>query len=55
MNVLNKVKEALPKNKFKSRHNKITLLNNMTKEQFIDVIDSTMTERQIVSKLNKIM
>ncbi|AUA60286.1 BRO-A [Operophtera brumata nucleopolyhedrovirus] len=55
MNVLNKVKEALPKNKFKSRHNKITLLNNMTKEQFIDVIDSTMTERQIVLKLNKIM
>ncbi|AKR14139.1 baculovirus repeated open reading frame b [Dasychira pudibunda nucleopolyhedrovirus] len=47
MNVLNKVKESIPRDKFKARHNKITLLENYTKEQLMDVINSTMTERQI--------
>ncbi|ABF50296.1 bro-b [Antheraea pernyi nucleopolyhedrovirus] len=47
MNVLNKVKESIPRDKFKARHNKITLLENYTKEQLMDVINCTMTERQI--------
>lgn len=47
VNVLNKVKEALPKDKFTARHNKITLLDDMTKEELVDVITSTMTSRQV--------
>ncbi|AFL64870.1 bro-a [Mamestra brassicae multiple nucleopolyhedrovirus] len=47
VNVLNKVKEALPKDTFTARHNKITLLNDMTKEELVDVISSTMTTRQL--------
>ncbi|AUR45082.1 Bro-b protein [Spilosoma obliqua nucleopolyhedrosis virus] len=51
MNVLNKVKEAIPRDKFKAKHNKITLLENYTKEQLMNVINATMTERQI-ARLN---
>nr|ALR71375.1 baculovirus repeated ORF-c [Anticarsia gemmatalis multiple nucleopolyhedrovirus]ALR71532.1 baculovirus repeated ORF-c [Anticarsia gemmatalis multiple nucleopolyhedrovirus] len=51
MNVLNKVKESIPRNNFKAKHNKITLLENYTKDQLMDVINSTMTERQI-ARLN---
>nr|AXE72235.1 baculovirus repeated ORF [Anticarsia gemmatalis multiple nucleopolyhedrovirus] len=51
MNVLNKVKESIPRNNFKAKHNKITLLENYTKEQLMEVINSTMTERQI-ARLN---
>ncbi len=51
MNVLNKVKENLPKDKFKAKHNKITLLENFSKEELMDVVKSTMTERQI-ARLN---
>jgi prophage antirepressor-like protein len=47
VNVLNKVKEALPKDKFTARHNKITLLDDMTKDELVDVISSTMTTRQL--------
>ncbi|ADD73818.1 BRO-I [Lymantria xylina nucleopolyhedrovirus] len=54
MNVLNKVKETIPRDKFKAKHNKITLLENYTKEQLMDVIESTMTERQI-ARLNSSM
>ncbi|AJD09209.1 baculovirus repeated namegeneORF [Condylorrhiza vestigialis mutiple nucleopolyhedrovirus] len=53
MNVLNKVKESIPRNNFKAKHNKITLLENYTKEQLMDVINSTMTERQI-ARLNNL-
>ncbi|AJD09183.1 baculovirus repeated namegeneORF [Condylorrhiza vestigialis mutiple nucleopolyhedrovirus] len=53
MNVLNKVKEFIPRNNFKAKHNKITLLENYTKEQLMDVINSTMTERQI-ARLNNL-
>ncbi|ADD73851.1 BRO-J [Lymantria xylina nucleopolyhedrovirus] len=47
MNVLNKVKESLPKDKFKARHNKITLLEDLTKEDLVDAIDRSMTQRQV--------
>lgn len=47
VNVLNKVKEALPKEKFTARHNKITLLEDMTKDELVNVIESTMTSRQL--------
>nr|AAF66674.1 bro-a [Spodoptera litura nucleopolyhedrovirus] len=51
MNVLNKVKETLPRNQYKAKHNKITLLQNLTREQFIDAVHLSMTERQI-ARLN---
>ncbi|QBC76031.1 bro protein [Neophasia sp. alphabaculovirus] len=51
MNVLNKVKESIPRNNFKAKHKKITLLKNYTKEQLMEVINSTMTKRQI-ARLN---
>ncbi|AOT85498.1 bro-a [Cyclophragma undans nucleopolyhedrovirus] len=51
MNVLNKVKESIPRDKYRAKHNKIKLLQNYTKEQLMDVIDATMTERQI-ARLN---
>ncbi|AAC70218.1 Ld-bro-b [Lymantria dispar multiple nucleopolyhedrovirus] len=53
MNVLNKVKESLPRDKFKARHNKITLLENLTRDQLIEAVRSSMTERQIAKVLNK--
>ena len=53
MNVLNKVKESIPRNNFKAKHNKITLLENYSKEQLMEVINSTMTERQI-ARLNSL-
>nr|QNH90668.1 bro-a [Mamestra configurata nucleopolyhedrovirus B] len=54
VNVLNKVKEALPKDTFTARHNKITLLNDMTKEELVDVISSTMTTRQLALAKKKL-
>jgi prophage antirepressor-like protein len=51
MNVLNKVKEALPRDKYRARHNKITLLENLTKEQLMEAVQCSMTERQI-ARLN---
>ncbi|AIE47748.1 bro [Peridroma alphabaculovirus] len=54
VNVLNKVKETLPKNTFTARHNKITLLNDMTKEELVDVISSTMTTRQLALAKKKL-
>nr|QCQ67603.1 BRO-B [Lymantria dispar multiple nucleopolyhedrovirus] len=47
MNVLNKVKESLPRDKFKARHNKITLLEDLTKEDLVDAIDRSLTQRQV--------
>ncbi|AGA16248.1 bro-b protein [Thysanoplusia orichalcea nucleopolyhedrovirus] len=47
MNVLNKVKEAIPRNKFKAKHNRITLLEDYTREELMNLIGSTMTDRQI--------
>nr|QCQ67405.1 BRO-N [Lymantria dispar multiple nucleopolyhedrovirus]QCQ67565.1 BRO-N [Lymantria dispar multiple nucleopolyhedrovirus]QCQ67723.1 BRO-N [Lymantria dispar multiple nucleopolyhedrovirus] len=47
MNVLNKVKENLPRDKFKARHNKITLLEDLTKEDLVDAIDRSLTQRQV--------
>ncbi|AAF05273.1 ORF159 [Xestia c-nigrum granulovirus] len=53
MNVLNKVKENLPKDKFKARHNKITLLEDLTKEDFVEAINSSLTQRQVAIIANK--
>jgi prophage antirepressor-like protein len=47
INVLNKVKESLPRDKFKARHNKITLLEDLTKEDLVDAIDRSLTQRQV--------
>lgn len=55
MNVLNKVKEALPKDKYTARHNRITLREDLTKEQLVEVIESTLTPRQIAVARNKIV
>ncbi|AGR57124.1 BRO-B [Choristoneura rosaceana nucleopolyhedrovirus] len=52
MNVLNKVKESLPRDKFKAKHNKITLLDNLTKEQLVEAVQASMTERQIARLAN---
>ncbi|AAC70347.1 Ld-bro-p [Lymantria dispar multiple nucleopolyhedrovirus] len=41
INVLNKVKESLPRDKFKARHNKITLLEDLTKEDLVEAINSS--------------
>nr|AFS51926.1 DekiORF48 [Dendrolimus kikuchii nucleopolyhedrovirus] len=51
MNVLNRVKESIPRDKFKAKHNKIRLLENFSKEQLMDAVKATMTERQI-ARLN---
>ncbi|ADD73854.1 BRO-K [Lymantria xylina nucleopolyhedrovirus] len=51
MNVLNKVKENLPKDKFKARHNKITLLENLTKEDLVEAINSSLTQRQVAAMI----
>lgn len=53
VNVLNKVKENLPKNKFKARHNRITLLDDLTKEDLVDAINSSLTQRQVAIIANK--
>nr|ANS71042.1 baculovirus repeated ORF s [Lymantria dispar multiple nucleopolyhedrovirus] len=53
MNVLNKVKERLPKDKFKARHNRITLHENLTREDLLDAIESTVTARQVAIIVNK--
>nr|QPD01955.1 BRO-M [Lymantria dispar multiple nucleopolyhedrovirus]QPD02129.1 BRO-M [Lymantria dispar multiple nucleopolyhedrovirus] len=51
MNVLNKVKESLPRDKFKARHNKITLLEDLTKEDLVDAIDRSLTQRQVAAMI----
>ncbi|UOQ18919.1 BRO-G [Olene mendosa nucleopolyhedrovirus] len=51
MNVLNKVKENLPKDKFKARHNKITLLEDLTKEDLVEAINSSLTQRQVAAMI----
>nr|UIX56215.1 BRO-d [Hyphantria cunea nucleopolyhedrovirus]UIX56360.1 BRO-d [Hyphantria cunea nucleopolyhedrovirus] len=52
VNVLNKVKETLPRDKFKAKHNKITLLSNLTREQLVEAVQASMTERQIARLAN---
>nr|AFS51914.1 DekiORF36 [Dendrolimus kikuchii nucleopolyhedrovirus] len=52
MNVLNKVKETLPRSQFKAKHNKIKLLNNLTREQLVEAVRASMTERQIARLTN---
>ncbi|BAC67284.1 baculovirus repeated ORF [Adoxophyes honmai nucleopolyhedrovirus] len=52
VNVLNKVKETLPRDKFKAKHNKITLLDNLTREQLVETVQASMTERQIARLTN---
>ncbi|AOT85506.1 bro-c [Cyclophragma undans nucleopolyhedrovirus] len=52
MNVLNKVKETLPRSQFKAKHNKIKLLNNLTREQLVEAVRASMTERQIARLAN---
>nr|ANS71034.1 baculovirus repeated ORF p [Lymantria dispar multiple nucleopolyhedrovirus] len=51
MNVLNKVKENLPRDKFKARHNKITLLEDLTKEDLVEAINSSLTQRQVAAMI----
>ncbi|CAL44679.1 40.2 kDa BRO-like protein [Spodoptera frugiperda ascovirus 1a] len=53
MNVLNKVKERLPKEKYKARHNRITLHDDLTKEDLLEAIESTVTSRQVAIIVNK--
>ncbi|ACI28770.1 BRO-B [Agrotis ipsilon multiple nucleopolyhedrovirus] len=53
MNVLNKVKEALPKKKYTARHNKITLLEDFSRDELLDVISSTLAPRQVALAANK--
>ncbi|AOW41493.1 bro [Trichoplusia ni granulovirus LBIV-12] len=53
MNVLNKVKENLPKDKYKARHNKITLLEDLTKEDLVEAINASLTQRQVAIIANK--
>ncbi|QWO71651.1 BRO [Orgyia pseudotsugata single capsid nuclopolyhedrovirus] len=47
MNVLNKVKENLPKEKYTARHNKITLLEDLTRDDLVEAINSSLTQRQV--------
>nr|AMO27650.1 BRO-O [Lymantria dispar multiple nucleopolyhedrovirus] len=51
MNVLNKVKESLPRDKFKAKHNKITLLEDLTKEDLVEAINSSLTQRQVAAMI----
>nr|AJP07754.1 baculovirus repeated ORF c [Helicoverpa armigera nucleopolyhedrovirus] len=53
MNVLNKVKERLPKEKFKARHNRITLHEDLTREDLLQAIESTVSSRQVAIIVNK--
>ena len=53
MNVLYKVKENLPKDKYKARHNKITLLEDLTKEDLVEAINASLTQRQVAIIANK--
>nr|WRQ96480.1 bro-d [Mamestra configurata nucleopolyhedrovirus A]WRQ96800.1 bro-c [Mamestra configurata nucleopolyhedrovirus B]WRQ96963.1 bro-c [Mamestra configurata nucleopolyhedrovirus B] len=54
MNVLNKVKEAIPKEKFTARHNKITLLDNFSRDELVDVVSSALKQRQLALLNDKI-
>ncbi|AAZ38216.1 BRO-A [Agrotis segetum nucleopolyhedrovirus A] len=47
MNVLNKVKEHVPKDKFKAKNNKITLLKEYDKQKLIEIINKSLTARQL--------
>ncbi len=53
MNVLNKIKEKLPRDKFKAKHNKITLLKDLTKDDLVKAINSSLTQRQVAIIANK--
>nr|QOI08521.1 BRO-C protein [Helicoverpa armigera SNPV] len=53
MNVLNKVKERLPKERFKARHNRITLHEDLTREDLLQAIESTVSSRQVAIIVNK--
>nr|AIG63102.2 BRO-B [Helicoverpa SNPV AC53] len=53
MNVLNKVKERLPKEKYKARHNRITLHEDLTREDLLQAIESTVSSRQVAIIVNK--
>nr|QOI08515.1 BRO-B protein [Helicoverpa armigera SNPV] len=53
INVLNKVKERLPKEKFKARHNRITLHEDLTREDLLEAIESTVSSRQVAIIVNK--
>lgn len=52
MNVLNKVKEYLPKDKYQARHNRITLHDDLTREDLVKAIRSTLMQRQMVGVAN---
>lgn len=45
INILNKVKNQLPKNKFKARHNKITLLRGLTREDLIAAVNAALSHQ----------
>ncbi|QYC92761.1 Hypothetical protein Trvi_ORF39 [Trabala vishnou gigantina nucleopolyhedrovirus] len=45
--ILKKVKESLPKDKYKAKHNKITLLEDLTKSDLVEAINSSLTQRQV--------
>ncbi|ADB84398.1 Bro [Apocheima cinerarium nucleopolyhedrovirus] len=47
INVLNKVKENLPKDKFTARHNRITLLENLTRDDLVEAINTSLPQRQV--------
>nr|ANS71001.1 baculovirus repeated ORF n [Lymantria dispar multiple nucleopolyhedrovirus] len=47
VNVLNKVKERVPRDKFKATSNKITLLEEYDKNKLIEIIDVSLTDRQL--------
>nr|AOL57036.1 BRO-A [Chrysodeixis includens nucleopolyhedrovirus]QGW49165.1 BRO-A [Chrysodeixis includens nucleopolyhedrovirus]QGW49445.1 BRO-A [Chrysodeixis includens nucleopolyhedrovirus]QGW49725.1 BRO-A [Chrysodeixis includens nucleopolyhedrovirus]QGW49865.1 BRO-A [Chrysodeixis includens nucleopolyhedrovirus] len=53
INVLNKVKERLPKDKYKAHNNRITLHDDLTKEDLLEAIESTVTSRQVAIIVNK--
>ncbi|ABY65826.1 baculovirus repeated ORF e [Orgyia leucostigma nucleopolyhedrovirus] len=54
VNVLNKVKENLPKEKYMARNNKITLLEDLTKEDLVEAINSSLCQRQVAKIANTI-
>nr|WUR10822.1 Bro-e [Calliteara abietis nucleopolyhedrovirus] len=53
MNVLNKVKERLPKEKYKAHHNRITLHKDLTREDLLRAVESTVSSRQVAIIVNK--
>nr|WPN08715.1 bro-B [Cnaphalocrocis medinalis granulovirus] len=53
MNVLNKIKERLPKGKYKAHHNRITLHKDLTREDLLRAIESTVTPRQVSLIINR--